>query len=39
MKYERELETALTAVDRASRLCRRAQQTLVSRETLEKNDR
>lgn len=39
MKYRKELETALMAVDRASRLCRRAQKTLIRRETLEKNDR
>lgn len=39
MKYEKELETALTAVANASRLCRRARSTLVNRETLEKNDR
>lgn len=39
MTLNRELEVALAAVGRASELCREAQRTLVTAETLEKKDR
>ncbi|MFP4347590.1 MAG: 3'(2'),5'-bisphosphate nucleotidase [Thermodesulfobacteriota bacterium] len=39
MRFQKELDTALEAVQKAGILCRKAQQTLVTAETVEKKDR
>ena len=39
MRYQKELETALSAVRKAARLCKDTQHTLITADTLEKKDR
>jgi len=39
MRFQKELDTALEAVQKAGTLCRKAQETLVTAETVEKKDR